>query len=400
MTPLAPRVALIPLAAALALPACVGAQTWEWGQRNTDFPPAFPQQFRAALTETVPVTTEVLASGLEHPWGIARLPGDAGWLVTERPGRLRHLAPDGTLSMEIGGTPEVVAARQGGLLDVIVAPDFAESRRVYLTYAKPVEGGSATAAAYATLSDDHLSLTGLTDIFVQTPASTNPMHFGSRIVALPDGTLAITTGEHFSDAERVFAQDLDKTYGKVVRVNPDGSVPGDNPFADASEPQDVIWSYGHRNIQGADVGPDGTLWTIEHGPAGGDELNRPEAGLNYGWPVISYGERYRGGEIGTGQAVAEGMEQPVYFWDPVIAPGGMDFYDGETFPWGGDLLIGSLNPGGVVRLSLGEDGLVMEEERLVTDAGRVRDVEVQPDGSVLILTDFADGQVLRLVPQG
>ncbi|MEM7488616.1 MAG: PQQ-dependent sugar dehydrogenase [Pseudomonadota bacterium] len=382
------------------LPGCVSADPWEWGSRNTDFPPAFPQQFRASLVDSgAPLQTRVLAGGLEHPWGIATLPDGGGWLVTERPGRLRHLAADGTLSDPIAGIPDVVAARQGGLLDVALAPDFADSRAIFVTYAKPVQGGSATAAARMTLSEDMATVTGVADIFVQEPPSPTPMHFGSRIVFLPDGTAAITTGEHSSPSERVFAQDLDTSYGKVMRVNLDGTIPSDNPFVGQSEALDGIWSYGHRNIQGAALDGNGTLWTIEHGPAGGDELNRPEAGLNYGWPVISYGQNYSGTEVGSGQAVADGMEQPVYFWDPVIAPGGMAFHSGDAFgEWNGDILASSLNPGGLVRLTLDGSGLVTSEERLLTDLGRIRDVEVQPDGTFIVLTDFSDGEVIHVTP--
>lgn len=385
------------IAALVPLPAL--AQPFEWGQRNTNFPPAFPEQFRAPLTETTGgLAITPLADNLEHPWGIATLPGARGWLVTERPGRLRHIAADGTLSPPISGLPEVVAARQGGLLDVALSPDFAQSRVIFVTYAKPVNGQSATAAARMTLSADLASVSDVSDIFVQSPPSPSPMHFGSRIAFLPDWTVAITTGEHSSVSERVLAQDLGTTYGKVIRVTPDGTVPQDNPFTDDDTAMDTIWSYGHRNIQGATVAPDGTLWTIEHGPKGGDELNAPDPGLNYGWPVISYGENYNGSEVGSGHAVQEGMEQPVYFWDPVIAPGGMDFHSGKMFDdWNGDLLIGSLNPGGVVRLSIA-DGQATEEERMLMDLGRVRDIEVQPDGSFIVLTDFDDGRVLHVTP--
>ncbi|KIT18073.1 PQQ-dependent sugar dehydrogenase [Jannaschia aquimarina] len=385
----------------LAAPAC--AQDFTWGERNTSLQPAFDQQFRAKLASTdVELRTEVLAGDLVHPWGIAVLPGDAGYLVTERSGSLRHIASDGALSDPIANVPAVLDQNQGGLLDVAVGPTFAEDRVIYLTYAKPLgDGMSATAAARAVLSEDLSTLSDVQDIFVQAPPSPTPMHYGSRIVFLPDGTAAITTGEHSRPAERVFAQDLDKTYGKVIRVNLDGSTPDDNPFVGQDGAVDTIWSYGHRNIQGAVVAEDGTLWTIEHGPAGGDELNRPEAGLNYGWPVISYGENYNGSDVGEGIAVQQGMEQPVYFWDPVIAPGGMMFHAGDMFgDWNGDLLIGSLYPGGVVRLSLDDEGFVVEEERLLRDIGRVRDVEVLEDGSFLILTDYADGAVIRVTASG
>ncbi|TFL17937.1 PQQ-dependent sugar dehydrogenase [Jannaschia formosa] len=387
--------------AILMVPAAATAQSFERGERNTDLAPAFPEQFRAPLVESdVELDTETLVEGLVHPWGIATLPDDDGWLVTERPGRLRHVAPDGTLSEPISGVPEVWNRDQGGLLDVALGPDFAETRMVYITYAKPMgDGLSATAAARGVLSEDMTALSEVEDIFVQDPPDDTAMHYGSRILFPGDGTAVITTGEHSSLETRVYAQDLDKTYGKVIRVNLDGSIPEDNPFVGQEGAIDSIWSYGHRNIQGAAYDADGTLWTIEHGPAGGDELNRPDPGLNYGWPVISYGERYGGGPIGSGDAQQEGMEQPVYFWDPVIAPAGMTFHDGEAFSeWNGDALIGSLYPGGVVRLSLNEEGLVTEEERLLRDIGRVRDVELQEDGTFFILTDFEDGAMIHVTP--
>ena len=375
--------------------------TFTYGERNTDFMPAFENQTRAPLQNTgVEIQTEVIAGGLEHPWGIAALPG-GGYLVTERAGRLRHVAEDGTVSDPISGVPEVLNQEQGGLLDVALSPSFTSDRMVYLTYSKPMdEGMSATAAARGTLNEDMTALEGVEDIFVQEPPSPSPMHYGSRIVFDDDGHAFVTTGEHFTQKERDYAQDLDKTYGKVVRLNLDGSVPEDNPFVGREGALGSIWSYGHRNVQAAVVTPDGTLLTVEHGPQGGDELNRPEPGLNYGWPVVSYGEQYSGEPIGSGQASAEGMEQPVYFWDPVIAPGGMDIHAGETFSqWNGDLLIGSLYPGGVVRIELGDDGRVTAEERLLRDAGRVRTVEVLDDGSFVILTDTADGEVIRVTPK-
>ena len=397
------RAALLIAALPLTVPHLAAAQDFDYGQRNTDFPPAFPEQFRAPLAQSeVELETETLAGGLVHPWGIAVLPDEAGYLVTERAGQLRHVTADGAVSAPIAGVPEVFAREQGGLLDVAVSPDFASDRMVYMTYAKPTgsEGQSATAAARGVLSDDLSELTEVEDIFVQDPPSDAPMHYGSRILLPGDGTAIVTTGEHFTEETRVFAQDLDKTYGKVIRVNVDGSAPDDNPFVGDEAAVDTIWSYGHRNVQGAALQDDGTLWTIEHGPKGGDELNRPEAGLNYGWPVISYGKNYDDTPVGSGESKQEGMEQPVYFWDPVIAPGGMMFHAGETFSdWNGDLLIGSLNPGGVVRLSLREDGLVTEEERLLRDQGRVRDVEVLEDGSFLFITDFDNGSLMHVTPK-
>ena len=366
------------------------------GPPNADFEPAFPEQTRApALPETT-VTVEVFAEGLNRPWGIAPLPGGQ-FLVTERPGQMRLINADGSVSAPLSGLPEIAARGQGGLLDVAVAPDFAESRVIFWTYSKPVEGGMVTAAGRGVLGSDG-TLSEVEDIFVQAPVRNTEKHYGSRIIPMEDGTVWITTGEHSDFDTRVLAQDIETTFGKIIRVNADGSVPADNPFV-GQDGVDSIWSYGHRNVQGATIAPDGTLWTIEHGPRGGDELNRPEAGKNYGWPVISYGITYGGDPIGSGQAVQEGMEQPVYYWDPVIAPGGMDFYDGPYADWQGDLLIASLNPGGLVRLEL-QDGLVVGEERMLDTEGRIRDVEVLEDGSVLVLIDNPSGVVLRVTPQG
>ncbi|MFD1343945.1 PQQ-dependent sugar dehydrogenase [Litorisediminicola beolgyonensis] len=384
------------LSVLIALPVC--AAPWERGGRNTDLQPVFPEQFRAEMVDSgVALRVETIADGLDHPWGIAVLP-EGGYLVTERSGALRRVSEGGEVSAPLAGVPEVFNRRQGGLLDVTLAPDFAESRRVYLTYSKPMGSGrSVTAAGYGVLTGDGTALDGFTEIFAQTPPSPTPMHYGSRILFDGAGHVFVTTGEHSSPQERVFAQDLDTTYGKVIRLTPEGDIPADNPFVGDETAIASIWSYGHRNMQGATL-HEGALWTIEHGPAGGDELNRPEPGKNYGWPVISYGQNYNGSPVGSGEAQAEGMEQPVYFWDPVIAPGGMISYSGEAFgAWQGDLFIASLNPGGIVRLSL-EDGRVQEEERLATDLGRVRDVAQAPDGAILAVTDADNGRLVRIVP--
>lgn len=372
------------------------------GERNApQLEPAFAGQTRApAVDSGVALTAVPFAEGLENPWGIAPLP-DGAWLITERPGRMRVVSAAGEVSAPVAGLPEVLAERQGGLLDVAVGPSFAQDRRIYWTYAKPVGGGlSVTAAARGVLSEDRRQVTDVQDIFVQEPPSPTPMHYGSRLAFDGAGHVFITTGEHSSGPERVLAQDLGTTYGKVIRLNLDGSVPADNPYA-AGGGIGSIWSYGHRNLQGATIAPDtGRLWTVEHGPRGGDELNTPEAGKNYGWPVISYGVNYNGSDVGEGIAAREGMEQPRYFWDPVIAPSGMVFYQGEMFPeWQGDLLIGSLTPGGLVRLTL-EGERVTGEEVLLPDLGRVRDVEVAPDGSLLLLIDQQDGAVMRISRAG
>ncbi|WPY93586.1 PQQ-dependent sugar dehydrogenase [Limimaricola variabilis] len=370
------------------------------GPANADYQPAFPEQARAPKLEATEVAIETFAEGLERPWGIAPLPG-GGYLVTERPGRLRHVSPEGEVHGPISGLPEIDARKQGGLLDVTLSPDFAADRMVYFTYAKPVDGGVATAAARGTLSDDMTALENVEDIFVQGPPSDAPMHYGSRITFDGEGHVFITTGEHFTDKNRQLAQELDNTYGKVVRLNPDGTVPEDNPFV-GQEGEDAIWSYGHRNIQGAAIQPaTGDYWTIEHGPAGGDELNRPTPGANYGWPKVSYGIRYDGDSVGIGEPRAEGIEEPVYYWDPVIAPGGMAFYEGNAFEgWAGDLVIASLNPGEVVRLDIDEEGRVVGEEALAGGNGRVRDVEIAEDGSVLFLIDSEAGAILRMSPKG
>ena len=366
------------------------------GPPNADFPAAFPNQTRAPRLGDSGVSSVVLVRGLEHPWGIAELP-DGRFLVTERPGRLRLVTLGQGVSAPISGVPGVDARRQGGLLDVAVAPDFDRTRRVWLTYAKPVPGGTVTAAGWGVLSEDGTALEGFRDIFVQTPPSPTPMHFGSRIVFEPGtGHAFITTGEHSRARERVLAQDDETTYGKVVRVDAltGAPVPG-NPYI-GGPGLDVIWSTGHRNPQGAAIGPDGALWTIEHGPRGGDELNRPGPGDNHGWPVVSYGIEYDGGLVGSGQPRAEGFVEPVYFWDPVIAPGGMEFYAGDRFPeWQGDLLIGGLVAAAVVRLKI-EGGRVAGEERLIEGVGRVRDVEVTSGGEVLVLIDAPNGEIRQL----
>ncbi|MHA3979614.1 PQQ-dependent sugar dehydrogenase [Halovulum sp. GXIMD14794] len=390
------------LAAALLTGTAVVAQPVQQGPKNApQFEPAFENQTRApAENSGVSLAVEVLADGLGHPWGIAGLPG-GGYLVTERDGNLRVLRADGSLSGPVSGLPDIAVSGQGGLLDVAVGPNFASDRMIYWTYAKPKDRGYVTAAARGVLSEDMTALSQVEDIFVQEPVSPQDKHYGSRIVFDGQGHAFITTGEHSAPGEREKAQDLGTTFGKVIRVTLDGSAPQDNPFVGQADAIDTIWSWGHRNIQGADLHPEtGQLWTVEHGPRGGDELNIPEAGENYGWPVVSYGINYGGSPIGTGKARAEGIVEPRYYWDPVIAPGGMAFYDGGMFAdWKGDLLISSLNPGALVRLSLDGD-TVIGEERLLTNQGRIRDVEIADDGAILVLVDANNGKVLRLTPEG
>jgi aldose sugar dehydrogenase len=336
-----------------------------------------------------------VARGLEHPWGLAFLP-DGRMLVTERPGRLRLVSKSGELSRPLANVPRVQAGGQGGLLDVAVSPSFTQDRVIFLTFSEPGEGGSSTAVARARLGDD-----GLDDVQViwrQLPKVESRMHWGSRIVFRPDGTIFVTLGDRYAYRDR--AQQLDNTIGKIVRIAADGSVPRDNPFVGREGALPEIWSYGHRNIQAAALDGKGQLWTVEHGARGGDELNHPQVGRNYGWPVITYGTDYSGAKIGVGTARA-GMEQPVYYWDPVIAPSGAVFYSGDAFPdWKGNLLVGSLKPGGLVRLRL-ENGRVANEERYVIDPGeRVRDVLQGPDGLVYLITDHPRGRIIRLEPAG
>ena len=344
------------------------------------------------------VRAETVARGLDHPWGLAFLP-DGRMLVTERRGRLRLVDRDGRLSDPLGGVPEVAAGGQGGLLDVVIDPRFADNRWIYLSYAEPGSGGTAgTAVARGRLGAGRLE--DVRVIYQQQPKVNGGNHFGSRLVWARDGTLFVTQGDRFAYRDR--AQDLTVGLGKIVRIHPDGSVPRDNPFLGRGEARPEIWSYGHRNVQSAALDPEtGQLWTVEHGARGGDELNHPEAGKNYGWPVITYGVDYSGAKIGEGTA-KPGMEQPVYYWDPVIAPSGMVFYTGNAVPgWKGSILIGSLRPGLLVRLTMA-DGRVAREERYLADLKeRIRDVRQGPDGLIYFTTyddPDAPGTLRRIEP--
>ncbi len=343
---------------------------------------------RTLSTKAGRLKIETVADGLKHPWALAFLP-DGRLLVTERPGRLRVVA-DGKLSKPLSGVPEVFAQGQGGLLDVALDPGFDQNRLVYLTYAEPGEGGASTAAARGKLTD-----AGLEDvevIFRQLPKVDGGNHFGSRLAFSPDGKLFITLGERFKFAP---AQDLSSHLGKIVRINPDGSVPKDNPFVGRNDARPEIWSYGHRNAQGAAIHPKtGKLWENEFGPLGGDELNIPQAGANYGWPVVSWGKHYDGGEIPNPPTHPE-FADAIYHWTPVVSPSGMTFYTGEAIPgWKDNLLIGGLSSEAIIRLTL--DGeKVVDEERIPMGA-RIRDVAEASDGSLYALTDDGDDKILRL----
>ena len=345
------------------------------------------------------VSVETVADGLERPWGLAFLPGGR-MLVTEKAGRLRLVSPDGKVSAPVTGLPKVDARGQGGLFDVAISPDFGKNRLVYFTFAEAGEGGvNGTALGRGRLADNAARLEDVQVIWRQSPKYASTKHFGSRIAFAPDGRLFVTTGERSDDQFRVKSQALDETLGKVVRLEADGTPAADNPFAGRPDAKPEIWSYGHRNIQGAAIEPGtGRLWTVEHGPRGGDELNRPEAGKNYGWPVISYGREYSGAKLGEGTE-KEGMEQPVYYWDPSIGPSGLVFYTGDAYPgWQGSVFVGGLAIPMLARLELA-DGKVVHEERLLEDLGeRIRDVRQGPDGLLYLLTDSDDGRVLRLKP--
>lgn len=354
----------------------------------------------ARVFETSAGKVEVtrVAGPFEHPWAVAFLSDANGWngevLVTERTGRM-WLFGRGDAVRSVEGLPEVYSNGQGGLLDVVAARDFATSGVIFFTFAEPAEGGARTAVARARLDRDAAALRDLKVIFRMAPVVSGGRHFGSRIVEAPDGLLFVTLGER---GERDRAQILSAHMGKVIRIRADGSVPTDNPFIGQDDARPEIWSYGHRNPQGAAMSADGTLWTVEHGARGGDEINHPEAGKNYGWPVISYGTHYSFLPIGEGTA-KDGMEQPVHFWDPSIAPSGLAVYEGDLFPeWRGDLLVGALKFQLISRLDM-KDGAVVGEERLFRGVfGRIRDVRAGPDGAIWFLTDEDDGALYRVTP--
>jgi aldose sugar dehydrogenase len=343
--------------------------------------------------------SETVASGLESPWGVGFLPGDR-FVVTEKPGRIRIVAKDGKPGAPLAGLPPIAAGGQGGLLDVLVDTDFRSNRTLYFCFSEPDAGGSAnsTALARARLSSDDTRLENLQIIFSQKPKVASRAHFGCRIVDGGDGTLYLTLGDRFSRKED--AQRLDNHLGKIVRIRKDGSVPDDNPFAGRPGPLPEIWSYGHRNGQGATLGPDGRLWMTEHGPQGGDEINVVQAGRNYGWPVITYGENYGGGKIGDGITAKEGMEQPLHYWVPSIATSGMAFLTSDRYgaAWKGNLFVGSLKFGYLDRIEL-KNGKVVAEHKLLEDLrARIRDVKQGPDGLLYVLTDESNGKLLRLRP--
>jgi len=368
-----------------------------------EFKPAFPGQTRApgVKTRTAFQVTEIL-SGLNKPWALAFLP-DRRMLVTEKhTGNLFIVTPEGGKSPGLAGLPRVDARNQGGLLDVEVGPDYATSGLIYWTYYEPREGGNGLAVARGKLLDrakprvDNVQV-----IFRMQPTLESTLHAGGRLVFTPDGKLFVTLGERSILPGRVQARDLKSHFGKIVRINPDGSVPKDNPFVGHKEKEvrPEIWSLGHRNILSAALDSQNRLWEVEMGPRGGDELNLVQKGKDYGWPTIGYGEEYSGAPIHK-STQGPGMEQPVYYWDPVISPSGMAIYSGDLFPeWKGNIFIGGLSSQALVRLVLKDDRVVGEERLLTEQNARIREVVQGPEGALYVLTDASDGRLLKLTPR-
>ena len=373
----------------------------ETGPRSVpEFQPAFAGQTRAPAVKTgTAFQVSEIAGGFDRPWAIAFLP-DGRMLVTEKPGQLRIVTARGAKSDPVAGLPPVDARGQGGLLDVELATDYRRSNQIYWSYYEPRAGGNGLAVARGTLVDGpQPRVENVQVIFRMMPTLESTLHAGGRMVWARDGKLFVTLGERSILPGRVQAQNLDSHFGKIVRINPDGSVPRDNPFVGRAGARPEIWSSGHRNILSAALDARGRLWEIEMGPRGGDELNRPERGKDYGWPTIGYGEEYSGAPIHR-TTKAPGMEQPVYYWDPVISPSGMTIYSGKLFPeWRGNVFVGGLSSKALVRLVMNGDR-VAGEERLLTERGaRIREVVEGPDGALYLLTDARNGSLLRVAPR-
>jgi len=351
-----------------------------------------------AVAQPKPV---VVATGIENPWAVGFLPGGR-FLVTEKLGRIRLIEPDGKVGPPLPGLPSIAVGGQGGLLDLAVDSAFESNRTIYFCFSEPQGDDNmstnSTALARAQLSNDRTRLENVRVIFSQRPKVASRNHFGCRIVEARDGMLIMTLGDRFSRKDD--AQKLDNHLGKIVRLTKEGAAAPDNPFVGRADALPEIWSYGHRNGQGATIGPDGRFWMIEHGAQGGDEINVVQAGKNYGWPVITYGENYGGGKIGDGITAKEGMEQPVHFWVPSIAPSGMAFLTNDRYGkgWRGNLFVGSLKFGYLNRIEI-QNGKVVAEHKLLEDGkARIRDVRLGPDGFLYVLTDQAQGQLIRLQP--
>lgn len=365
-----------------------------------EFQPAFPGQTRAPAIQTrTPLQVSEVAEDLDSPWAIAFLP-DRRMLVTEKlDGELFIVSPDGKKSPAVEGVPKVDSGGQGGLLDVALAPDYATSRLIYLSYYEPRENGNGLAVAQARLVEgDKPKLEAVKVVFRMQPTLDSDKHAGGRLVFAPDGNLFVALGDRSVMEGRVQARDLGSHFGKIVRIRPDGSVPEGNPFVGRDGAKPEIWTLGHRNILAADLDAQNRLWVVEMGPQGGDELNLIERGKDYGWPTIGYGEEYGGKRIHD-KTQAPGLEQPIYYWDPVISPGALTIYSGDLFPeWKGDFLIAGLSSQALVRLELKDDRVVGEERLLAKRGDRIREVVQGPEGAVYLLTDGSDAKLLKLTP--
>jgi glucose/arabinose dehydrogenase len=397
---------VVPLLA-LGAVAVVLAQSDYLDKRPVNAPhqkPAVEGQYRAPLkTANVAFDTVTVATGLEAPWGLAFLP-DGKMLVTEKPGRLRVISATGTISAPVAGVPMVDARGQGGLLGLALDPQFAQNRMVYLSFSEPGEGGNNTAVARGVFVDDATAprLDKVEVIFHQEPKLASTLHFGGRLVFARDGTLFVTLGDRSVTPGRMQAQNMDSLIGKMVRINKDGSIPKDNPWVAKGGLAAKMWSIGHRNVQAATLHPTtGELWEVEHGTRGGDELNVAKKGKDYGWPTIAYGIEYQGPRITGDEQVKAGMEQPVYYWDPNIAPSGMTFYTGSAFPaWRGSVFIGGLGSNALVRLTVDGEKVTGEERLLQENKERIRDVVQGPDGALYMLTDNKTmSRLFKIVPK-
>lgn len=407
--------------AAKAIDSSVSSHCTPLETRRANVPeqkPTFPGQTRAcAVKSNSAFEVTVLARGLANPWAVEPLPnGDL--LITEKTGQLRIVSAKGEIGEPIGGLlpvvgsggvsaasgqgglPPITARGQGGLLDVALSPDFANDRTIFWSFSEQREGGSGTSVARGRLTDDRRNLEQVRVIFRAMPTYNNGLHFGSRLAFGPDNKLYITLGDRFDRPNRPKAQQLDTHLGKIIRIDPDGAVPTDNPFAKQSGAMPEIWTIGHRNIQSAAFDEKGQLWTAEMGPQGGDELNLIEKGKNYGWPVVTFGEEYSGDPVPGAVTTRAGYEDPVYYWDPVIAPSGAQFYTGNAFPaWRGSLFVGSLKERRLVRLVIKDDRVTGEEHLLIDRGQRVRDVRQGPDGALYIVTDEKNGELWKITPK-
>ncbi len=362
--------------------------------------PAFERQTRTcAAPASAPFNVTVVATGLAKPWAVEPLPG-GDLLVTEKGGNLRIVSAAGAIGQPIGGVPAVDSKGQGGLLDVALSPAFDTDRTIFWSYSEPRQGGNATSVARGKLSADRTKIEEVKVILRAMPTYNGDKHYGSRLAFGPDGMLYITLGERSDTPMRPQAQQMDSHMGKILRINADGSVPQDNPFVGQSNAKPEIWSVGHRNVQAAAFDAQGRLWDIEHGTQGGDELNLVEKGKNYGWPIVAYGEEYSGQPIQGAVTARDGYEQPKYYWDPVIAPSGAQFYSGSAFPaWTGNLFVGGMKDKRLVRLVIQGDKVTGEEHLLTDRNQRIRDVRQGPDGALYIVTDQDNGELWRIHPK-